>query len=74
MRSILLRLCFFASAVCLGLVGGFLALDAFIPKEKSVSMWALIVEFTIGVMFVGLGICLARKNRLSPKTNVHRTE
>lgn len=70
MHSKTLRLCFFVLAVCLGLVGCFLALDAFFPKEKSVSGWGLIGEFAVGIALVGLAAWLGRKNRLVPRTKV----
>jgi predicted permease len=67
MHSKTLRLFFFALAVCFGLVGCFLALDAFFPKEKSVSSLSLIGELAIGVALIVLAALLGRRNRRSSK-------
>jgi cytochrome c biogenesis protein CcdA len=60
-----LRVALFAVGVGLGLVGFFLALDAFIPKERTISAWGLVAEFAVGVLLIALAVWLVRKNRLS---------
>jgi hypothetical protein len=62
-----LRLGLFAFAACLGIVGCFLALDAFFPKEKHVSAWTPFVELMIGGVFLVLVFYVGRKNRLTQK-------
>jgi hypothetical protein len=67
MQSRILKLCCFAFAICVGLVGCFLTLDAGLPKERAVSPWASIGEFAVGVLFLGVAFWLGRKNRLRQK-------
>ena len=55
------KLCLFGLAILLGLVGCFLAFDAFVPKERSISLWILAGEFLVGVVLLGLAVCLGRK-------------
>lgn len=63
-----IRLCCFALSVFLGIIGCFLTLDAFIPKEKPVSNWPLIEEFVVGIALLWFAVWFGRKNRLSTKT------
>ena len=65
MRSQIFRLCFFALAIFLALVGCFLTVDAWLPKEKVVSPWGPIGEFAVGVLVLGVAFWVARKNRPS---------
>jgi peptidoglycan/LPS O-acetylase OafA/YrhL len=63
----ILRLGLFAFAVCSGILGCILALDAFFPKEKPVTPWTPLVEFSVGVVFLALAFYVGRKNRLMRK-------
>lgn len=62
-----LRVSLFSLAVCMGIVGCLMALDAFIPKEKSVETWFLVLEFIAGATVLASGIFIARRNRLARK-------
>lgn len=64
-----LRVVLFALAICMGMLGGILALDSFIPREKPVSVWVYIVQFLIGVMFLTVAVYIGRRNRLKWKTS-----
>jgi len=45
------------------LIGAFLALDAFIPKSKSVSFHSMLIEFIIGVVVLFIAYFFIRKIR-----------
>ena len=66
-----LRVVLFALAVYIGILGCFLALDSFIPKEKPVSGWTYVVQFLIGVVFLTAAVYIGRKNRLKCKSSEH---
>jgi hypothetical protein len=60
----LLRVLLFAFAVYLGILGCFVTLDSFIPKEKPVSTRTYIVQFLIGIMFLAIAVYIGRRNSL----------
>jgi hypothetical protein len=57
----------FGVAVLLGLAGILFALDAFIPKERSISNWGVFGEFLFGVTLLGFAYFLESRNLLFPK-------
>ena len=57
----MIRIIVFAVVVILALVGIFLCLDAFLPKEKPTSLATPIVEFLVGFWLVGLAAVIHSK-------------
>ena len=66
----------FGFAVCFGIVGCILALDACFPKEKPVAVWVPLVEFLTGALFLALAFYVGRKSRLAweRKTGIPESE
>jgi len=64
----LLRVLLFALAVYIGILGTFLVLDSFVPREKPVGTWVYIAQFIAGVVFLVLSLWLASRNRLQWKS------
>jgi len=71
MLSKLTKLCLFGLGIGLVLVGLFLCLDAFLPKEKPTSAATPLVEFLIGLALLLSGTFLGRKFRLRKTTKVN---
>ena len=66
-NNTMLKLVLFAFAVCLGIIGCFLVLDAFLPKERHVAIWVPIIEFSTGALLLVLTFYIGRRNRLARK-------
>lgn len=66
-----LKIILFAFAVCLGILGCFLVLDALVPKERPVVIWVPVVEFLLGASLLMIAIYVGRKNRISRKRADH---
>jgi hypothetical protein len=60
----ILKFCGFVLAVCLGLLGCFFSIDAFLPKERPISPKSAVTEFIIGTALIGVAVGLARLSRL----------
>jgi hypothetical protein len=66
------RIFFFTLAMCVGVLGAFLVVDAFLPKEKAVGLIFPAAELLLGVMLLLLGRQIGRRNRLTLKTRPER--
>jgi cytochrome c biogenesis protein CcdA len=60
----MIRVTVFSLGIGLDLIGVFLMLDAFVPKERRISFGAPVVEFAGGVFLIAIGVWLVRRNRL----------
>ena len=71
MLSKLTKFCLFALGIGLILLGLFLCLDAFLPKEKPPAAATPVMEFPIGLAFLVIGTFLGRKFRFRKATTVN---
>jgi len=71
MLSKFTKLCLFGGGIWLILIGVFLCLDAFLPKEKPTSAATPVVEFLIGFGLFVSGAFLARRFQLKKTPTVN---